>query len=197
MLRSLLGARSWISWGRDTLVVILSAYYKTLEFWIEYAYRALLIGPKYVFSEVVVRYLSIAQRAPVLERELWFVLYVRPCGRTTLKFGLRWSMTWWRGAAFCYLRHVDHWVLTGGIDCFSIATPDHVDSSGFVVRISLRANPDDRVVIDGVPISGHAGPSIEFIVAGCLTVIWHVVTEFLRPWWNSKPMVIVCHSSCS
>jgi hypothetical protein len=48
---------------------------------------------------------------------------------------------------------------------------DHVDSLGFVVRISLRANPDDRVVIDGVPISGHAGPSIEFIVAGCLTVV--------------------------
>jgi hypothetical protein len=27
------------------------------------------------------------------------------------------------------------------------------------------ANPDDRVVIDGVPIGGHAGPSIRFVVA--------------------------------
>jgi hypothetical protein len=46
---------------------------------------------------------------------------------------------------------------------------DHGDSSGFVVRISLRANPDDRVVIDGVLIDGHARPSIGFVVAGCLT----------------------------
>jgi hypothetical protein len=30
-------------------------------------------------------------------------------------------------------------------------------------------NPDDRVVIDGVSIDGHAGPSIRFVVAGCLT----------------------------
>jgi hypothetical protein len=47
--------------------------------------------------------------------------------------------------------------------------PDHTDSLGFIVRISLRANPDDRVVVDGVPIGGRAGPSIEFVVAGCLT----------------------------
>jgi hypothetical protein len=57
----------------------------------------------------------------------------------------------------------------GGIDHFPIATLDHVDSSGFVVRISLRANLDDRVVIDGVSIDGHVGPSIRFVVAGCLT----------------------------
>jgi hypothetical protein len=40
----------------------------------------------------------------------------------------------------------------GGIDRFLIATLDHVDSLGFVVRISLRANPEDRVVIDEVSI---------------------------------------------
>jgi phage head maturation protease len=44
--------------------------------------------------------------------------------------------------------------------------PDHADSSGFVVRISLRANPDDRVVINEVSIGGRAGLSIGFIVAG-------------------------------
>jgi hypothetical protein len=43
------------------------------------------------------------------------------------------------GAAFCHRRPVDHWVLTGGIDRFPIAIPNHADSSGFVVRISLRA----------------------------------------------------------
>jgi hypothetical protein len=46
---------------------------------------------------------------------------------------------------------------------------DHADSLGFVVRISLSANPDDRVVINGAPIGGRAGLSIGFIVAGCLT----------------------------
>jgi hypothetical protein len=45
-----------------------------------------------------------------------------------------------------------------------------LDSSGFVVRISLRANPNDLVVIDGVPIGGRAGLSIRFVVAGCLTI---------------------------
>jgi hypothetical protein len=47
--------------------------------------------------------------------------------------------------------------------------PDHADSSGFIVRFLLRANPDDRVVVDGVLISGRAGPSIRFFVAGGLT----------------------------
>jgi hypothetical protein len=28
---------------------------------------------------------------------------------------------------------------------------------------------DDQVVIDGVPIGGHVGPSIGFVIAGCLT----------------------------
>jgi hypothetical protein len=60
-------------------------------------------------------------------------------------------------------------ILVGGINRFSIATLDHADSSGFVVQISLRANPDDWVVIDGVLIGGRAGPSIRFVVAGCLT----------------------------
>jgi hypothetical protein len=56
------------------------------------------------------------------------------------------------------------------MDCFPIATPDHADSSGFVVWIALRANLDDWVVIDGVLIGGHVGSSIGFIVAGCLKV---------------------------
>jgi hypothetical protein len=52
------------------------------------ASRALLIGTEHVLSEVVVRCLSIAQRAPVLEREPRFVPRVRPCGRTVLTSGL-------------------------------------------------------------------------------------------------------------
>jgi hypothetical protein len=60
-------------------------------------------------------------------------------------------------------------VLAGGIDRFPIATPDQADSSGFVVRISPRANPKDRVVIDGVPIGSRAELSIGFVVFGCLT----------------------------
>jgi hypothetical protein len=47
--------------------------------------------------------------------------------------------------------------------------PDHTDSLDFIVQISLRTNPDDRVVVEGVPIDGRDGPSIGFIVAGCLT----------------------------
>jgi hypothetical protein len=39
---------------------------------------------------------------------------------------------------------------------------------GFVIRISLRVNPDDQVVINGVPIGGRAGLSIRFVVVGCL-----------------------------
>jgi hypothetical protein len=61
----------------------------------------------------------------------------------------------------------------GGIDRFLIAMPDHADFWDFVVQISLRANSYDRVVIDGVPIGGRAGPSIGFVVAGCLTTTWN------------------------
>jgi hypothetical protein len=57
------------------------------------ASRALLIGPEYILSEVVVRCLSIAQRAPVLEWEPRFVPQVRPCSRIMLKSRLRWSAT--------------------------------------------------------------------------------------------------------
>jgi hypothetical protein len=67
------------------------------------------------------------------------------------------------------VRHVDRWILAGGIDRFPTATLDHADSSGFVVQISARDNPDDRVVIDGVPIGGRAGPPIRFVITGCLT----------------------------
>jgi hypothetical protein len=102
-----LGARSRIFWGGDTLVVVLSACYETLEFWIEYAYllgtkilccpfracRALLIGYEYVLSEAVVCCLSITQHTSILEREPWFVPQAWPCGQTVLKSGLRWSAT--------------------------------------------------------------------------------------------------------
>jgi hypothetical protein len=47
--------------------------------------------------------------------------------------------------------------------------PDHADSSGFIVRILPRANSDDWLVVDGVPIGGRVGPSIGFVIAGCLT----------------------------
>jgi hypothetical protein len=46
---------------------------------------------------------------------------------------------------------------------------DHTDSLAFVVQISLKGNPDDRVVVNGVLIGGRAGPSIASIVTGCLT----------------------------
>jgi hypothetical protein len=45
---------------------------------------------------------------------------------------------------------IDCWVLAGEIVRFTIAMPDHADSSGFIVRISLRANPDDQVVVDRI-----------------------------------------------
>jgi hypothetical protein len=161
------------------------------------ASRALLIGPEYVLFEVVVCCLSIAKCAPILEWEPQFVPQTRPYGQTMLKSGLRWSATWWRGAIFSHRRPVDCWILAGGIDRFPINTLDYVDSSGFVVWIWLRANMDDQVVIDGVPIGGHVGPSIGFVIAGCLTTAWNVVAEFLRHRWNMKPMVIVRRFSCS
>jgi hypothetical protein len=46
--------------------------------------------------------------------------------------------------------------------------PDHADSSGFVVQISLRANSEEQLVINGVPIGGRAKLSIRFVVTGCL-----------------------------
>jgi hypothetical protein len=55
-------------------------------------------------------------------------------------------------------------MLAREIDRFSIAY-----SLGFIVRISVRANPDDRVVIDEVLIGGYFRPSIGSVVAGCLT----------------------------
>jgi hypothetical protein len=112
---------------------------------------------------------------------------------------MRWSATWLREAAFCHRGPVVRWALVGGIDRFLIATLDHADYLGFIVRISLRDNLEDRVVIDGVPIGGRVGPSIESIIAGCLTAAWNMVAEFLRLRGNlnSKPIIIVCHASCS
>jgi hypothetical protein len=57
------------------------------------ACRALLIGPEYILFGVAVRCLSIAQHAPVLEREPQFVPQAQPYGRTVLKSGLSWSAT--------------------------------------------------------------------------------------------------------
>jgi hypothetical protein len=33
----------------------------------------------------------------------------------------------------------------------------------------VRANPDGRIVVDEVSIGGRVGPSIGFVVVGCLT----------------------------
>jgi hypothetical protein len=122
----------------------------------------------------VARCLLITQRTPVLKREPRFVLQVHPYGRTVLKFRLKWSMTWWRGAGFYRRRSVDRWILAGGIDHFSIAY-----SSGFIVQISVRANPDDQVVVDEVPIGGRGGSSIRFFVASFL---WPLETWSPSSW---------------
>jgi hypothetical protein len=105
---------------------------------------------------------------------------------------LKWSTTWWRGVRFYHRRSIDCWVLARGVDRFSIAY-----SSGFIIRISVRANPDDWVVIDEVPIDGHVRPSIGSVVPGCLIAAWNVVAEFLRFWGNSKPIVVVRRAFCS
>jgi hypothetical protein len=188
MLRSPLGARSEISWcSWSALVVVLLAYYETLEFWIEYAYLsqakmswcsiqaccALLIVPECVHTKVAVRCLLIAHHTPILDREFRSVPQVRPCGRTMLKSKLRWSAIWWRGATFWRRRLVDRWVHARGIDHFPIVMPDHVDSSGFVVRIPPRINPGDQVLIAG------------------LTAAENVATEVLRSRGNLKPIVVL------
>jgi hypothetical protein len=53
------------------------------------ASRALLIELEYILSEVVMCFLSIAQCAPVRERESQSVPQVWPHGRTALKSGLK------------------------------------------------------------------------------------------------------------
>jgi hypothetical protein len=194
MPRSLLRARTRIPWSWSTLVVVLWACYETLKLWIEYAYlqgmkmsycsiwasRALLIGPRYVPSEVVVRCLSIAQCTLILEWEPQSVPLVWPYGRIVLKSGLRWSATWWRGAAFLCRKPVERWVLARGIDRFPIATLDPVDSSGFAVRISPRNNLGDRVMI-----VGRARKSIRSIVAGCWNRV--EVETHVRIWIQEVP----------
>jgi hypothetical protein len=140
----------------------------------------------------VARCLLITQRVLVLEHEPRFFPQVCPCDQTMLKFRLKWSTTWWRGVEFYRRRYVDRWILAGGIARFSIAY-----SSGFIVRISMRANPDDWVVVDEVPIGGHVGASTGSVVTGCLTTAWNVVVEFLRLRGNSKPIIVVSHASCS
>jgi hypothetical protein len=61
-------------------------------------------------------------------------------------------------------------------DCYA----DHADSSSFVVRFSLKANPNDQVVVDEVSIGGRVGPSIGYVVAGCLIAVSNMTAEFLR-----------------
>jgi hypothetical protein len=61
----------------------------------------------------------------------------------------------------------------------------------------VRANPDDRVVIDEIPIGGRVGPSIGFVIAGCLTADWNVIAKFLKLRVNSKPIVVVRRTFCS
>jgi hypothetical protein len=109
-----------------------------------------------------------------------------------MKSQLKWSTTWWKWVRFYRRRFVDRWIFAGGIDHFLVAY-----SLGFIVRISVRANLNDRVVIDEVPIGGRVGPSIGFVVASCLTAAWNVVVEFLRLQRNSKPIVVVSLASCS
>jgi hypothetical protein len=43
----------------------------------------------------------------------------------------------------------------------------------------VRANPNDRVVIDEVPIGGRIGPSIRFFIASFSDAVLNVVVEFL------------------
>jgi hypothetical protein len=105
---------------------------------------------------------------------------------------LKYRTTWWRGAGFYRRRFVDRWIVAGGIDRFSITY-----SSGFIVWISVRANPDDQVVVNEVSIGGRVGLSIGSVVAGCLTAAWNVVAEFLRLRGNSMPIVVVRRASCS
>jgi hypothetical protein len=102
------------------------------------ASRAMLIGPGYVLSEVVVRCLSIAQHAPVQELEPWFIPQVQPCDRTMLNSALRWSVTSWRGAVFYHRRPVinpgDRIVVDG------VPIGSHVGMSiGFVAACCLTA----------------------------------------------------------
>jgi hypothetical protein len=136
--------------------------------------------------------LLITQLTPILECEPRFISQVHPCGRTVLKSRLKWSTTWWRWVRFYRRRSVDHWIPARGIDSFSIAY-----FLGLIVQISVRTNPDDRVVIDEVSIGGRVGPSIGSVVAGCLTAAWNVVAEFLSLWGNSKPIVVVRRTSYS
>jgi hypothetical protein len=61
----------------------------------------------------------------------------------------------------------------------------------------VRVNLDDRVVVDKVSISGRVRPSIEYVVAGCLTAAQNVVAELLRLRGNSKSIVVMRRASCS
>jgi hypothetical protein len=115
-----------------------------------------------------------------------------PLRSAVLKSRLKWSTAWWRGVGFYRHWSVVRWILAGGIDRFSIAY-----SSGFIIRISVRANLNDQVVIDEVPIGGRVGPSIGSIVAGCLTATWNMVAEFWMLRGNSKPIVVVRLASYS
>jgi hypothetical protein len=61
----------------------------------------------------------------------------------------------------------------------------------------VRANLNDRVVVDEVPIGGRVRPSIGSIIAGSLTSAQNMIAEFLRLWGNSKPIIVMRHAYCS
>jgi hypothetical protein len=150
---------------------------------------AFLIGLEHVPVEVVVCFLWIAYRTPILDRESRFVPLVQPLAepgmpRTSLwgqmlhrlNDDVRPNCAEIRVEVACHStkrnhieRHqsADCRVLAGGVGRFTFVVPDHVDSSDFLVRISPRANPKDRVVIDGVLIDGRVGLSIRSVVASC------------------------------
>jgi hypothetical protein len=157
----------------SALVLVFLACYKTLEFWIEYAY---LSGTKMSCCSVqasCVMLIGLAMPYRSVPR-------VRPCGWIVLKSELRWSTTWWRGAAFWRRRLIDRWVLVGGIDHFPIATPNHIDSLGFVVWISSRINLGGWVLI-----AGHTGLLIRSVIAACWSRV--EVETHMQIWIQEVP----------
>jgi hypothetical protein len=149
---------------------------------------ALLIRLEHVLIELVVRCLSIAQCTPILDWESRSVPLVRPLAEPDM------PMTSLRGQTLHRLddgvrsdhaeirvevvfhstkrshierrQFADHRVFARGVGRFTVVVPNHVDSSSFLARISLGANPEDWVVIDRVPIGGCAKMSIESVVVG-------------------------------
>jgi hypothetical protein len=158
---------------------------------------ALLIGLEYILFDVVVCCLSIAQHASVWEQEL----LICPAGSA-----LQSDRAEVQVEVECNL--IKRSLILSSWTCWSLGIywrnwplPDCYARSCWFFRLRCsdltKANPDDQVVVDGVPIGGRTGPSIEFIVAGCLMTAWNVFDESLRPRWNSKSVIVVRRSSYS